>query len=62
MPSKYFIPRKIDLEHVMVQGVFHCEECDEQMSEAKHFTKSDTYAWQCPNGHITKANEEELYG
>ena len=61
MPSKYFLPKKEDLKHDVVNGLFHCEECDETMNSAKHFLQSDTYAWKCPNGHITKATAEELF-
>jgi len=62
MASKYFLPKKQDLAHTMVMGRFYCDDCDEEVNEAKHFTQSDIYAWQCSNGHVTKYNAEDMVG
>ena len=60
MPSKYFLPKQEDLSFNMVQGEFYCDECNEQLREAKHFYKVDIYAWQCSKGHVTKYSAEEM--
>lgn len=68
MPSKYFIPKEMHINYKaeILQGEFHCDDCDERVNEAQWFkdapADAHALAWQCSKGHITRKYANEVIG
>ena len=39
-----------------VTGAFSCQECHYVVTTARYLTANKLITWQCPEGHLSKAN------
>jgi hypothetical protein len=50
--------REPKTEGELVEGAFSCQEgdCHYVVTEARYLTANKLITWQCPDGHLSKAN------